>query len=355
MNLNPLCDCKNGKGHYALCIFLLIAMLFFAIGEAFRTGTHKAMIFRWLNLQGRNLESTRVYGYTRSWSKIGSAVSVILSCILVFAFSNFLYVFFLAIIPYIINIINFLGYPEELDREKDCELFVKDFLKLLKETIILSIKSSNLRRLILESMGFEGFFKASKDYLQPILKTAAIPLTALLFEGLDLTDEQSSVILIGPIFFLLFILSAIASRNAHRLVKGFGEEETTAIMIWWIVATLFLALTTTAWFNIHWSMILIFVILYIVQNFWRPVLISRFNVHCEESRSATVLSIESQAKSLSTMILAPLIGLGVDFARSHYVGASEFWPIGIFGFMIALAFLLSAQKHAGIRKSSEYL
>ena len=53
---------------------LFAAMFLFAIGEAFRTGTHKAMIFTWLSLEGRADERTRVYGYTRSWSKYGSAL-----------------------------------------------------------------------------------------------------------------------------------------------------------------------------------------------------------------------------------------------------------------------------------------
>ncbi len=56
-------------------LWLLIpAMFFFALGEAFRTGTHKAMIFEWLRSQNRTNEKTKVYGYTRSWSKIGSAL-----------------------------------------------------------------------------------------------------------------------------------------------------------------------------------------------------------------------------------------------------------------------------------------
>jgi len=342
---------NNGMGQYALLFSLLLAMLFFAIGDAFRTGTHKAMIFRWLSLQGRDLEATRVYGYTRSWSKIGSAVSVIFASIFVYTFSNFIYVFFFAIIPYILNIINFLGYPKELDGEIGDKFSLKEVLKHLKETIISSLNSASLRRLLLESMGFEGFFKVSKDYLQPILKAAAIPLTALLLTGLDLTQEQSSVVLIGPIFFVLFILSAIASRNAHHLVRAPGAEDKTAILIWLLAAIIFLALTPAAWFGIHWGMILMFIILYMVQNFWRPVLISRFNAHCEESRSATVLSLESQVKSLSTMIFAPIIGLAVDIARNNNMGVSEFWPIGVFGLIIALAFLLSARRNG--KKSSE--
>ena len=40
---------------------LCFAMFFFAVGEAFRTGTHKAMIFTWLRLQGRTDERTKIY------------------------------------------------------------------------------------------------------------------------------------------------------------------------------------------------------------------------------------------------------------------------------------------------------
>ena len=180
--------------------FLFIAMLCFAIGDAFRTGTHKAMIFTWLRIQGRAEEKTRVYGYTRSWSKIGSAISVIIACVFVFLTSNFIYVFFLTIIPYLCNIVNLLGYPKELDGNNNTTHSIRAIIKYLKNALMLSIRQPDLRRLMLESMGFEGFFKASKDYLQPILKTASLPLTAAIFAEIYLTVEQKSVFLIGPIF-----------------------------------------------------------------------------------------------------------------------------------------------------------
>ena len=59
--------------------WLFLAMFFFGIGEAFRTGTHKAMIFDWLQLEGRADEKTMVYGTTRSWSQLGSAVQLYLN------------------------------------------------------------------------------------------------------------------------------------------------------------------------------------------------------------------------------------------------------------------------------------
>ena len=62
---------------------LLLAMFLFASGEAFRTGTHKAMIFTWLRQQGRTAERTKVYGYCAtstaktsplSWTPVGGGV-----------------------------------------------------------------------------------------------------------------------------------------------------------------------------------------------------------------------------------------------------------------------------------------
>ena len=217
--LSGTASMRGGLHHHSLILLLMLAMFFFAIGEAFRSGTHKSIIFMWLEIHGLTNERTRVYGYTRSWSKIGSAVSVLLACIFVFASSNFVDVFFFAIIPYVLNIINLAGYPRELDGKVVDRLSIRQMFTHLKDALVISFKRPNLKRLILESMGFEGFFKASKDYLQPILKSAALPVTAFLFSEMELTVERKTVFLIGPVFFVLFLLSAVASRKAYRLVE----------------------------------------------------------------------------------------------------------------------------------------
>ncbi len=331
-----------GLSQPVLISLLFLAMFFFAIGDAFRTGTHKALIFTWLSNQGRTNDVTEVYGYTRSWSKIGSAVSVIVACVIVFKTSNYITVFFFAIIPYILNIVNFLGYPKEIDCKIEEKTSLGDIVNHLKITLVSSVKQVGLRRLIFESMGFEGFFKASKDYLQPILMAAALPLTAALFADLQLSNEQKSVVLIGPVFFLLFILSALASRNAYRLVSKAGHEDQTAKWLWGVGALVFLVLLPAMFYETHWIMITCFVVLYVIQNFWRPVLISRFYAHSDEAKGATVLSIESQAKSLSTMILAPVLGLAIDLARGHSIGGSAFWPMGALGLIISFGFFMTA-------------
>jgi MFS family permease len=339
--ISGLAASASGGPPGAFVPFLLSAMFFFAVGEAFRTGTHKALIFSWLRLQGRTDERTKVYGYTRSWSKIGSAVSVLIASAIVLATNQFFYVFFFSTIPYLLNIINFLGYPREIDCRQEDKTTLRDIAHHLRDTLMITVRQASLRRLVLESMGFEGFFKASKDYLQPILMAAALPLTAALFADFELSDTQKSVFLIGPIYFLLFVLSAFASRNAYRLILHSGHEDKTARHLWGICVLIFLMLLPAMVLGIHGIMISGFVALYILQNLWRPVLISRFDAHSDEAKGATILSVESQAKTLSTMILAPLLGLAIDTARAHGIGTSEFWPIAALGALIALGFFLT--------------
>ncbi len=93
----------------------LAAMMVFGVGDSFRTGTHKAMIFEWLRLRGQEEQRTRVYGLTRSWSKIGSAVSSLLAAGLVAWINDYQWVFALAAAPYALNLINLATYPSELD------------------------------------------------------------------------------------------------------------------------------------------------------------------------------------------------------------------------------------------------
>ena len=73
------------------------------------------MIFEWLRLCGRSDERTKIYGITRSWSQIGSAVSGLIAAGFILLSGDYQYVFYFAIIPYALSLINFAGYPKQLD------------------------------------------------------------------------------------------------------------------------------------------------------------------------------------------------------------------------------------------------
>lgn len=316
-----------------------IAMFFFAIGEAFRTGTHKAMIFTWLRLQGRLDEKTRVYGYTRSWSKIGSIVSTILAVLFVLLTNNYSYVFFFAIVPYIIGLLNFLSYPAELEGRPEKSVSFKKMAIHLWECMRSAMANANLRRLIIESISFEGVYKAVDTYLQPILKNIALMLPIFILWG----EAQRSSIIVGAVYIVIYFAAALASRNAYRLVRFAGNEESGSLMLWILNTVIYIALIPLLYFELYYIAIALFVLLAILQNIWYPILLSRFDAFATEEKGATVLSIESQAKSLSTMIFAPLIGLMVDYVASQNMGG-EFWPVAAIAVIPALYILATQPK-----------
>ena len=332
-------------------VLIFAGMFFWGIGDTFRTGTHKAMIFEWLRLQGRASERTKIYGLTRSWSQIGSAVSGIIAAIFVLSTGSYQYIFYFAIFPYVLNLINFAGYPKELDGDHPKAQSIGESVSRLKESLKKVLVLPPLRRIIMESMGWDGFFAAIKDYLQPVLQTLAIAGIAWLFAGAHATATDSPVwlnearktaILIGPVYAFLFLMSAWASRFSHRVVQHFGNEYVASKWLWLGNLIVFVAIGISAWFELNWILVTAFVVLHILKNMWRPILISRFDSVSEAHEGATVLSIESQAQRSATFVMAPAIGWAID--RAHQMDwGGEFWPIGLVGCLIAISFFTTSR------------
>ncbi len=313
---------------------LFPAMLLFATGEAFRTGTHKAMIFTWLRLHGRESEKTKIYGYTRSWSKLGSALSTVLATVFVLLTNNYSYVFYYSIIPYALGLINLMTYPKELDGQPADSVSLQDIITHLRETIRDAVRLPRLRRLVVESMAFEGMFKAAADYLQPVLKSLALALPVLVALG----DIQRTAIVVGVVYSLLYLASAYGSRRSHDIAGYLGGEESGSRLLWRVVLVAYVAMTPLLFFEYYYAAVVGFMLLYVAQNIWRPILIGRFETFATETHGATVLSIESQAKSLTTMIVAPLLGLAVDSVSASGAGGS-FWPVTAVAAIVALLVL----------------
>ena len=324
--------------------WLFAGMFLFGVGDTLRTGTHKAMIFEWLRINGRSDERTKIYGLTRSWSQIGSAVSGVIAAIFILISGSYQYVFYFAIAPYALNLINFAGYPSALDGEHEKAASVKETAIRLKNSLSHAIRIPALRRLMLESMGWGGFFAATKDYLQPVLQSAAVIGIAFLLGQNDsvsspespwLNDPRKSALLIGPVYALLFLASAVASRNAHHFVNRTGSESNASTQLWLISSVLYISIGIAGGFNWIPVLIVAFVCLHILRNLWRPILISRFDAHSEAKEGATILSIESQSRRIATLVFAPAIGWAIDSVRQQGWGG-EYWPIGLVGGLIAI-------------------
>jgi len=313
---------------------LFAAMFVYAIGDAFRTGTHKAMIFAWLKHEGREDQKTKTYGYTRSWSKLGSAVAVLAGATVVFCVQDYVVIFWISIIPAALNIINFLTYPRYLDGLR-AEKLRGGILRTLTASLRDCLHLKPIRRLLAESMGFEGIYKVSHDYLQPVLKATALSLPVML----SLSGSRRTAVLVGAVYFVLYLLSSLASRHSDAFSRFAGGDDRGARRLWVLNTACFALLAAGLWIGINWLAITIFVALAILQNFWRPMLVSRIAHHAHPDRMATILSTESQAKTLFAAVAAPIVGWSVDLMPTD----AKFLPVAALGLLVSLAMLATAR------------
>lgn len=282
------------------------AMIFFAFGEAFRTGTHKAMIFDYLKIRNISHLKTEYYGHTRSWSQFGSAVSSLLAGFLIIINGNYQIIFLASVFPYILNFINLASYPKELEGTQILSKKI-DIQKDIKEISRL-FKNQPFTRRISSSAIYAGLLDAIEDYLQPVIKSTIL----LIPIGYSISTDNKSTILISIIYFLMYISTSFASKNAAKF-SGEFDNIAKAIdfsLIWGLVSSLMVGIT----FSFRWGYvtIIIFFILHIIENIRRPMNISFISESLNDKYLSTGLSIESQYKTLVTAILAPIIGKLAD-------------------------------------------
>ena len=320
---------------------IFAAMFFFALGTAFRTGTHKAMIFDWLDRQGRLEEKTETYGRTRAWSKIGSAVSALIAAAIVFFTEEYSSVFLLCVFPYALNMINLWTYPAYLDGPQKRTNRAVQIFHALRLSVVQSLRPGRLRRLIIESMCFEGLYQSSKDYIQPLLKAACLSLPVML----ALAESRRVALLVGLVYFALYLLGGAASRAAGRFAGRCGGDDAAGRRLWQLNLAAFVVMAAGVLTGMAWSAVFAFVLLAVFENLWRPILVSRAAEEADPKYTATVLSIESQAKSLFVAIAAPVLGWSIDLVATHAPappnGTERFLPIAILGIAVCVAMLVA--------------
>ncbi len=323
--------------------WLALGMALIGFGDAFRSGTHKAMIFDWLTAHGRQDERVRVYGLTRSWSQVGSAIAVPVVAAIVLLTGDPALVFWLSTIPATLNLINLATYPGTLDGPRDRGASLRDAGRELWRGLRALVPQRPLRRLLLESAMSSGVHRSTKDYLQPLLEGLALGLPWLLAAG----HSTRTAVLVGAVYSGLFVLSAIASRQAHRVQGRLGDPLRASRILWWCVAASFGLLLLGL--SISWGVlaVLAFIAVAMLHNVMRPVLVGRFDDHTPPALAASVLSVESQTVSLTAVVLAPALGFAVDTVAASSPGVVSLWPVAAVGLVFSLVVAATGPRDDG--------
>ncbi len=278
-----------------------IAMVLFGLGEAFRSGTHKAIILTYLDKNNFKEYKSFVYGRTRSFSLVGTAISSLFSILIILNFTNSGYIFLITVIPYILDFFLILSYPDEFDEKGKYHNDIKDFIK---NEIKLIFKNINIRYIILEQAIFQSVFKSIKDMIQPIFSIIIISSSISI---LSQNPSNSSKVFIGIMYFVFNMASALASRNTYHLRKYLSGKflmRITFMMLVFIV----LSIAVSVKYQLLLVIAVLFLILNVLQDLRKPIYVECLDEEMSKENRATVLSIESQFTAISTAIIAPSFG-----------------------------------------------
>ncbi len=286
---------------------VFVAMILFAIGDAFRTGVHKAMIFHYLKVNGWADQKVDYYGHTRAWSQAGSAFSALTAGIIVFFAGEINSVFIWSVIPYLLDMALIYSYPTWLDGElKQGHLLrIKAAFADVWKAFIVSLKTPATRRALLSTSLFSGYYSAIKDYIQPVIKAVALSAPVLIW----LDNEQRTAVLIGVIYFFIYLLTSLASRLSGRINHLFSHPYKPVNLT--LAAGFALGAVTFSFYymGIYSIPILGFLLIMMIENLRKPMGIALVAEYSQNASMASVLSVSSQAKSLLAALLASVTGL----------------------------------------------
>ena len=290
-----------------------LAMVLFAFGETFRSGTHKAMILEHLRLEG--LVGCRVayYGRTRAASQFGSAIASLIAAGIVFYTGQFRVVFLASTVPYLLGLALIATYPQRLDGERASTHAVTARNALLSLTeafrdLLRMIRSPDLLRGLLNSAVFDATFKSTKDYLQPLLQSLALAMPILV----SLASKQRTAAVVGVLYFAIYAVTSMASAYAGAFARR-ARSLSAAVNVSFLAGIGLLAAAGAAgWAG--WPSIAAgaFLGIYLAQNIRRPVMVGYISDLLSHRAMATGLSVESQLRTLIMAAAAPLLGLAAD-------------------------------------------
>jgi MFS family permease len=285
----------------------LMAFIFYGMADAFRSGTHKGMIMEYLKLNHWEDQKINYYGHTRAWSQMGSAISSLLAGLIVFYSGTYQYIFLCSVIPYMLNMILIASYPGELNgsvgegrslNRPGMRFTIAKFLKMIRQPKVLEIVNASALH--------TAYLKAVKDYIQPLMVSVALLIPIMMH-----TDaEKKNGIIIGLIYFIIYLLTARASQLSSKVAV---RNKRSISFITLIFGFIFGVVSGVLYIYGYWIIsLLAFVGIFIVENMRKPILTGFIADEVPNEILTSVISAQSFISTIMTALLALLLGIVAD-------------------------------------------
>lgn len=310
---------------------VLGALAVYAVGEALRTGTHKAIMLDWLTRRGERERKVAVIGTTRFFSKTSEGLAALIGGAVVWLGGQYAPLFAASAVPTALGALLVASYPRVLDEDGPAEKSPKSKkadgpgvggrLKAMARPGLLAV--------VVPSILFESQIKLAASWLQPALAQG--------IEDLDLTVAGGiGAMVYGAWHLASGLLAGSAALASSRLVARAGGPA-RALTVAHVLAALALAATAAGLIGGLLAPGLIFMMgLAALQNARRPIFIAAIDDVMDPRWRATTLSVESQARAGAHAVTAAAVGIVAEWGG---LGAGFALMAGI----VALSAIVSAR------------
>ena len=287
--------------------FFFLAFTLYGIGDAFRTGTHKGIIIDYLEMNNWERQKISYYGHTRSWSQLGSAISSLIAGVIVFVSGSYDIIFLYSTIPYILNLILLFSYPSVLNRKagkNDIERrngFIPATVSLFKV-----IRQPRVFSIVNNSAIHTAYLAAVKDYIQILMVSVAALIPVFVVQE----EEKKNGVIVGTIYFFIYILTSFASKNASKV----ADKNRGNVAVITLIAGFAAGFVSGVFFYFEMWIVSLFAFIgiYLIENLRKPILTGFVSDNVPNEILTSVISAQSLLKSIITAILAFFLGLFAD-------------------------------------------
>lgn len=314
----------------------------FGVGEAFRTGSHKAIMLDYLELKGLRSQSTSVLALARTFSKASSALAGVTAGALLYFLHDYAMLFWLSAGAATAGCALILSYPQSLEGEASRQrTAASESINQYQFTVLSLMRNARLWPLLLQSLIYESQVEVIlKLFLQPFLYRGLSAAGFALPSASGGSGRTTGSILVGVNELFRDTLGAIGANNSGRAERRFRSRISGLNLIYLATTIVVGVLALTA--VLPGKLLLVGLCAIgaatFLQNLRRPMFVSQLDEVANRPLRATVLSIDSQVRSLAVAVQLPLMGLAAD--------AWGLWTVASLSAVVMLAGLVGITPYS---------
>lgn len=323
-------------------VWFYVGLGIFGVGEAFRTGSHKAIMLDYLELNGLRAQSTSILALARTFSKASSALAGVFAGLLLYFLHDYAILFWLSAGAATAGCALILSYPKSLEggasRQRNAPSESLDYYQYRVFNLLRNVR---LWPLLFQSLIYESQVEVIlKLFLQPFLYRGLSGAGFALPSANGGSGRSIGSVLVGVNELFRDTLGAIGANCSGRAERRFRSRTAGLNLIYLATAIVFGVLTLAAIFPASLLLVGLGAIgaATCLQNLRRPMFVSQLDEVANRPLRATILSIDSQARSLVVAVQLPLMGLAAD--------AWGLWTVASLSALLMLAGLVGVTPYS---------